>query len=201
MNSDNSRARRDIASSRLKVAIVVGNPKPQSRTRAIAEKLVEKLLPNDTFDLEVVELAEYAERLFAWSAADVTAIVERVASSSLVIFASPTYKATYTGLLKAFLDRYSAKGLTGVVAIPLMTGGDQSHSMGSTFTLAPLLLELGASLPLQGLYFAVQQMHRLDDFLAEAEARFTEAMDAHRPIIAVRKASVDKNGGTHDEHN
>lgn len=30
----------------------------------------------------------------------------RVAESDLAVFASPTYNATFTGLLKAFLDRY-----------------------------------------------------------------------------------------------
>ena len=63
-----------------------------------------------------------------------------VAESDLVVFASPTYKATYTGLLKAFLDRYPANGLAGVTAIPVHTGADYSHAMGPTYNLAPLLV-------------------------------------------------------------
>ena len=41
----------------------------------------------------------------------------------MIVAASPTYKATYTGMLKAFFDRYGSNGLAGLVAVPLMTGG------------------------------------------------------------------------------
>ena len=46
----------------------------------------------------------------------------RWVSADLVVVASPTYKATYTGLLKLFLDRFAGgTGLRGV-AVPLMLG-------------------------------------------------------------------------------
>jgi FMN reductase len=41
---------------------------------------------------------------------------EEIAASDIAIFASPTYKASDTGMLKAFLDRYGSNGLAGVVA-------------------------------------------------------------------------------------
>ena len=38
----------------------------------------------------------------------------------------PTYKATYTGLLKLFLDQFSAGELHGTTAVALMLGGSAS---------------------------------------------------------------------------
>ena len=52
-----------------------------------------------------------------------------VAAADVVVVASPTYKAAYTGMLKAFLDRYGNNGLAGTVAVPVMTGGWAGHSL------------------------------------------------------------------------
>ncbi|MCD4532898.1 NAD(P)H-dependent oxidoreductase [Nocardioides sp. cx-169] len=152
----------------MHVTIVVGNPKAGSRTRQVAEALAHKLLAPGSYDLEVIDLAEHTSEIFAWPSATMAELNARVAASDLVLVASPTYKATYTGLLKAFLDRYPSNGLRGVVAIPVMTGADLAHSMGPDVNLAPLLTELGASVPLRGLYFVTSNMDRLDELMGAA---------------------------------
>ena len=156
----------------LKVAVVVGNPKPASRTRKIAELLVEKLLEPGTFETQVIDLADYTSEIFAWPSETMGTLNESVADSDLAIFASPTYKATYTGLLKAFLDRYPANGLAGVTAIPVHTGADFTHAMGPTFTLSPLLVELGATVPGRGFYLALSQLERVDEVLDAAVGEY-----------------------------
>lgn len=152
----------------LKVSIIVGNPKPQSRTLKVAQTLVEKLFATDSYAIEVIDLAEHADEIFAWPSERMAALNASVAASDVAVFASPTYKATYTGLLKAFLDRYPASGLSGVTAIPLMTGADLTHSMGPTVNLAPLLVELGATVPGRGTYFITGQMDHLDEIVQTA---------------------------------
>ncbi|MCS5736351.1 NADPH-dependent FMN reductase [Herbiconiux daphne] len=156
----------------ITVTIVVGNPKPRSRTRIVAETLVQKLLEPGSYDLEVIDLADHTAEIFAWPSDELAALNARVAGSDLAVFASPTYKATYTGLLKAFLDRYPANGLAGVTAIPVHTGGDLTHAMGPTVTLAPLLAELGAIVPGRGFYFVAGQMDRLDELVEAAAAEY-----------------------------
>lgn len=145
----------------LNVTILCGNPKAGSRTLHIAETLVETLLSPGAFTLTTVDLAEHTDQIFAWPSETMSALNQTVADSDLLIVASPTYKATYTGLLKGFLDRYPAEGLAGVTAIPLMTGGDLAHSMGPEVNLRPLLVELGASTPTKGLYFVMSDMDKL----------------------------------------
>src|ERR1700712_1351408 len=152
----------------LKVSIIVGNPKPKSRTLKVAETLVEKLLAPGSYEVEVIDLADHTDEIFAWPSDTMAALNASVAASDLAVFASPTYKATYTGLLKAFLDRYPANGLAGVTAIPVLTGADLSHSMGPTVNLAPLLVELGASVPGRGFYFIAGQMDHLDEIVQVA---------------------------------
>lgn len=152
----------------LKVSIVVGNPKPKSRTLKVAVTLVEKLFGTASHQAEVIDLANYTDTIFAWPNEKMDALNARVAASDVAVFASPTYKATYTGLLKAFLDRYPANGLAGLTAIPVLTGADLTHSMGPTVNLAPLLVELGATVPGRGFYFVVEHMDHLDEIVQDA---------------------------------
>ena len=78
-------------------------------------------------------------------------LVEEVGAADLVVFASPTYKGTYTGLLKLFLDRFATDGLSGV-AVPLMLGAGPGHALAPELTLRPVLTEIGGSVPVRGLY-------------------------------------------------
>lgn len=149
----------------LKVTIVVGNPKPQSRTARIAEMLIRHIFDAKKVDLEIIDLAEHVGELFAWPSPEMLELNERVAKSDFAVFASPTYKASYTGLLKAFLDRYPANGLHGLTAIAVMTGADFCHSMAPTVNLIPLLLELGAIVPTRGLYFNVAQFDQINELV------------------------------------
>ena len=133
----------------LTTAVVVGNPKPGSRTLAAARRLADEL--GHPAEL-VVDLADLCPALLDWSDPTVAELVAQVGQADLVVVASPTYKGAYTGLLKLFLDRFAGgTGLTGV-AIPLMLGGSAAHSLAPELTLRPVLTELGATIPGRGLY-------------------------------------------------
>ncbi|MGZ4663651.1 MAG: NADPH-dependent FMN reductase [Mycobacteriaceae bacterium] len=132
------------------VAVVVGNPKPGSRTLDAARYVARELTGREA-DL-VVDLADLGAGLLDWSDPEVGRLVTDVGNAELLVVASPTYKATYTGLLKLFLDRFAGgTGLSGV-AVPLMLGSGEAHALAPELTLRPLLTELGAVVPVRGLY-------------------------------------------------
>lgn len=140
------------------VVVLVGNPQPNSRTRAVAEEVArqigERMSGAGPITVQPsIELADVADRLFRFPHPTVDEFSARVAAADLVIVASPTYKATYTGLLKAFLDRYPGGGLSGVTAVPILTVGSPAHALAVEHGLRPLLVELGASVPTRGLAF------------------------------------------------
>jgi FMN reductase len=137
-------------STPVSTVAVVGNPKPKSRTFDAAQVVVEQLTGRGP-DLSL-DLADFGAGLLDWSDPDVAAAVEQVKAARLVVVASPTYKASYTGLLKLFLDRFGAGSLAGVTAIPLMLGGDWRHSLAPEVFLKPVLVEIGASTPTRGLF-------------------------------------------------
>ncbi|WP_213959803.1 MULTISPECIES: NADPH-dependent FMN reductase [unclassified Variovorax] len=135
----------------MKTAIVIGNPRLHSRTAQAATMLATALTgapPGTT-----IELAELGPALLGWNDPAVEAAVSTVAASRLVIVASPTFKASYSGLLKLFLDQFAGgTGLQGVVAIPLMLGATAMHGMAAECLLKPVLVHLGAVCPAPGLF-------------------------------------------------
>jgi FMN reductase len=154
-----------------RIAVVVGNPKPQSRTLAAATYLARELAGEP--DL-VVDLADLGPAVLDWSDAHVTELVQQVGAADLVVVACPTYKATYTGLLKVFLDRFAGgTGLSGV-AVPLMLGGGPTHALAPELTLRPVLSELGGA-TVRGLY-VLDSRH--DD-----PAAYADWLVANRPTV------------------
>jgi FMN reductase len=151
-------------------AVLVGNPRPGSRTLAVARQ-VGKLLHEDIRAAgaplaggEVVDLAPLAADLAAWEctspalrAADAT-----VCGSSLLLVASPTFKAAYSGLLKLYLDRLPRHALRGVVVVPLMTAASAAHAFAVDACLRPVLVEMGATVPVSGLTVLESQFGSLD---------------------------------------
>ncbi|MBM9468576.1 NADPH-dependent FMN reductase [Nakamurella leprariae] len=143
----------------MRIAVLVGNPRPGSRTLqvadAVADVLEARLGPTDRL---VIDLASVARDMFDWPSPVMTELTEQVADSDLLVVASPTYKGSYTGLLKAFLDRLPNNGLAGVCAVHLLTGVHPQHAMATEVHLRPLLTELGCATPTRGLYFLMSQM-------------------------------------------
>lgn len=177
----------------LKVTVVIGNPKPQSRTGKIAETFARRFVGSANADLRIIDLADHAPSLFAWPSQSMAELNAQVSDSTIIICASPTYKASYTGLLKAFLDRFPANGLRNVVCIPLMTGADSGHSMAPTVNLVPLLLELGAIVPTCGLYFNTSQMDQADQFIDSGVEQVRKALDVIASVHSNLAAS-EKDG-------
>ena len=110
---------------------------------------------------------DHAGEIFAWRSPALDEAAERVSRSDYLVVASPTYKASYTGLLKGFLDRYPSEALSGTVAIPVFTIGSDAHALAVEHTLRPLLVELGASVPTRGLSFPTARFEERDRILDE----------------------------------
>ena len=132
------------------MAVVCGNPKPRSRTLEAALFVAERLCQHPP---EVVlDLVNIGSHLLGWGDAVATDAVQQVCACDVGVFASPTYKGAYTGLLKLFLDQVPTDGLNGQVAFPVMLGAAMGHAMAPDLLLKPVLVELGASCPARGLY-------------------------------------------------
>ncbi len=151
------------------IVVIDGNPQPGSRTAGVGRLLGERLaalIGLDPAGVEVLALSELGPGLLRWGDDSVALAKRLVLSATCVVVATPTYKATYTGLLKLFLDQFDAGELAAVRAVvPLMTGGGPGHSLAVDVHLRPVLVEIGARMPTAGLYVWGDQIDAPDDVL------------------------------------
>jgi FMN reductase len=138
--------------------VVVGNPRPGSRTASAARAVLDAVLADvragtgrDLGSAEVVDLAELLATLGAplgeGSRERYAEPLARLHAARLAVIATPVYKGSYAGLLKAFLDHVAAGALGRTVAVPLITVGSPAHALAADVHLRPLLVELGALVP------------------------------------------------------
>jgi FMN reductase len=165
--------------SPLQIVTVVGNPRPGSRTHDLARTLAGELaqvLPGAT--VSDVDLAVLGSRVLEQADAAAAAAVKEVLGADVLVVASPTYKATYSGLLKAFLDRLGTGSLAGKRAIPVLLGGAPNHQLAIDVHFTPLLLELGAAVPVRGLFVLEADVAGFGSFAAKWAAEHGPALVA-----------------------
>lgn len=177
-----------------RIVTVVGNPRPASRTHMLGRTLGAELARVLDSDPPVdIDLAELGAAVLDPEDERAQAAVADVLSGEVLVLASPTYKATYSGLLKAFLDRLGTGALAGAAAVPILLAGAQNHRLAIDVHFAPLLYELGARVPARGLFV-------LESELAQFPIVAREWAEAHaRTLLPSRAADADsgprRNGG------
>lgn len=137
-----------------------GNPRPDSRTLHAAEATaghIAALVGGATL-VTTIDCAAFASEILSAQHPTADAALKTLSGASIAVIATPVYKASYTGLLKSFLDLYGPGCLAGVVAVPLVVSANPSHSLVGEVHLRPLLVELGAVVPTRSLALVEPQL-------------------------------------------
>jgi FMN reductase len=163
----------------LPFAVVVGHPRPVSRTLTVAAAAAGAVtraagLADDPQIIDLCVLARHL--LLPGPSPAVEEALDQVAGADLLLVVSPTYNGTYTGLLKVFLDRLPHRALDGAVALPLMVMGVAEHAPAVDAYLRPLLAELGAAVPVPGLAVLESDLGRLDGVLGPWAGQAADAL-------------------------
>jgi FMN reductase len=164
-------------SAPVRIVTIVGNPRSESRTHGLARTLAAELaraLPDAT--VGEADLAVLGPGVLDQADDAAAAAVGEVLAADVLVVASPTYKATYSGLLKAFLDRLATGSLAGKTAVPLLLGGAPNHQLAVDVHFTPLLLELGAAVPVRGLFVLESDVDGFPAFAAKWAAANATAL-------------------------
>ena len=111
-----------------RASAILGSPFPKSTSEKIVELVFERLREN-SWETDVIDLSKIdAESLLIRNEDEkLDKVLKSVVQSDLIITASPTYRATYTGLLKVFLDLLPQESLSEKLVLPIQTGGSSDH--------------------------------------------------------------------------
>lgn len=171
------------------IVTVSGSPTAESRTAHLNDWVADVLAPQE-FEVARINVRDLPPADVLHARLDSPALREPlglIARAQGVVVASPVYKASYTGVLKSFLDLLPQLGLTGKVVLPLATGGTLAHVLAIDYGLRPVLSALGAQHVVTGLFildkWLVQSVGGALAIDADAEARL-------RAVIAEFVASL-----------
>lgn len=144
----------------MNVLLLGGSPSAPSTTWRLLQLLGERLaaLGHRTLALQVRELPAAALLRADCEDPALREALAMVADADAVVIATPVYKASFSGLLKVFLDLLPQDGLAGKLVLPLATGGSQSHMLALDYALRPVLASLGPRHILPSIYATADQL-------------------------------------------
>ncbi|MFC0558883.1 NADPH-dependent FMN reductase [Halalkalibacter alkalisediminis] len=137
-----------------KVIIVSGSPSKSSRLNGILHYAEEFLRENGN-DVEILNVIDIPaeDLIFArFTSEAILTAIKQIEEADAVIVASQVYKASFTGVLKTFLDLLPQKGLEDKVVLPLVLGGTLAHFLTIDYSFKPVLATLGSKRVLNGVY-------------------------------------------------
>lgn len=144
----------------MSILLLGGSPQlPSSSSRLLLHIGEQLALQGHRYaQLHVRDLPARALLLADYDDAAIARAVRAVADADAIVIATPIYKASYTGLLKAFLDLLPQDGLAGKLVLPLATGGGHAHTLALDYALRPVLHALGAKQVFTSIYANAQQL-------------------------------------------
>ncbi|MFF4604889.1 NADPH-dependent FMN reductase [Streptomyces sp. NPDC001339] len=146
------------------VLVVSGSPSPTSKTELVGDHITRRLAEYEWHagHLRVRTLPPAA--LLHADAADpaIATALDQVSRADGIVLATPTYKASFSGLLKTFLDLLPQYGFTHKAVLPLATGGSAAHVLMLDYALRPVVHSLGARHVVQGFFLLDKHMAHED---------------------------------------
>lgn len=179
------------------IILLSGSPSAQSRSAALLEYARQHFVANGItaqifglrdFPAEDLLYAKYDSRAFE-------TFIRLVDEADALVVATPIYKASFTGGLKALLDILPQSALRGKTVLPLATGGSPAHQLAIDYALKPVLSALGATDLLQGVYAIDKSLRvgsegQLEFTDQELRTRFVDAIAQLTGIVTVPSPSV-----------
>jgi FMN reductase len=144
----------------MTILLISGSPAKPSSSNRLLQHIGERLavLGHPYSRLHVRDLPPKALLLGQADDPAILRALDAVAAADAVVIATPIYKASFSGLLKTFLDLLPQDGLAGKVVLPLATGGSQSHLLALDYALRPVLQALEAQHVLASIFATPQQL-------------------------------------------
>lgn len=147
------------------ITTISGSPSTRSRSNALLQLLIRRLGDHGVkvnhfsisdFDADAVFAAQF-------DAPSILALKASIEASQGLAVATPVYKASFSGVLKAVLDLLPETALANKAALPFASAGSAAHILALEYSLKPVLTALGARHVLNGVYANERQIRWLDD--------------------------------------
>lgn len=144
----------------MTILLIGGSPSVVSRTGRLLHH-IGTLLEQEGFRVEALQVRDLPAQALLYADfkhPDIIAAQQLVERADAIVFATPVYKAAYSGILKSFIDLLPQFGLRGKVVLPIASGGSPAHTLVLDYALRPVLSSLYPKQILDSIYAVEQQL-------------------------------------------
>src|ERR1700749_2001740 len=162
--------------SKQLVLAISSSQSPTSKTAKVADYVFQRI-SEPTMMTRHIRLRDMdPEALISAKSSHVSVArtVTAIEQADGVVITTPIFKASYSGLLKIFLDLLPQFALAGKAILPIATGGSLAHLLALDYRLRPVLQSMGAGHIVQSLFVPESEMQVVDEQLHIGEQ--TDAM-------------------------
>jgi len=170
-----------------------GSPALHSRSSHLLA-CAEKALRLRGLAVRRIDVRELPPAALLHGRADDRAVAEAVAlvaQAQAVVVATPLYKASYSGLLKSFLDLLPPSALAGRPVLPLASGGSLAHLLALDYALKPVLASLGARHVLDNVFATERDLPLVDGSYELGDAIAVRLAEGVQSLHAVLDDSAE----------
>lgn len=181
------------------VTVISAGLRSPSSTRLLSDQLTDAVCARmGEVEVHHIEVRDHAHAMMdalltGFATGELREALDQVAAADAVIVVTPTFQASYSGLLKSFVDLIDVDALRGTPVLVAATGGSERHSLVLDHALRPLFAYLGAFVLPTGIYAATA------DFGGEGTAALAGRIDRSVGELAtvlggssIRKPKVDE---------
>ncbi|MEK4249072.1 NADPH-dependent FMN reductase [Paenibacillus sp. FSL W7-1287] len=143
------------------IVIINGANAASSRVNAV-QQYIEKTI-SDVTSIEVFKLPAKDLLTANFNSESIKVVNQLVEKAEAVVVITPVYKASYSGILKTYLDLLPPKGLEHKTILPIAVGGSLAHLLSLEYALKPVLSVLGATTILHPVYLIDKQIEPNDN--------------------------------------
>lgn len=158
-----------------KVTIISGSPSEHTRLNGVLHGVINHL-NGVGITPEIINVRNLPPEDLINAKFDSEEIIvqnKKVENSNLVVILTPVYKASFSGVLKTYLDLLPQNGLEGKTILPIAVGGTFGHLLMIDYSLKPVLTALGATNILKGIFILDSQIKKLgnNSYELDSEAK------------------------------
>jgi len=172
-----------------KVTIISGSPSEETRLNGVLQDILNHFQVIGIAP-KIINVRELPSEALIQAKFDSKEIIEAnriVENSNIIVILTPVYKASYTGVLKTYLDLLPQNGLEGKTILPIAVGGTFGHLLMIDYALKPVLTALGATHILKGAFILDSQIKKLGnnryELDSEAKNRLVSSLKSFHPSL------------------
>ena len=157
--------------SKKLIVAISGSPSANSKTSKVVDHVLRGLVTDTTLTrhIQLRDMDPEALMLGKSEHVSVMRTATAIEQADGLIIATPIFKASYSGLLKVFLDLLPQFALAGKAILPIATGGSVGHLLALDYGLRPVLQSMGARHIVQSLFVPETETRVVDDKLTFGE--------------------------------